>query len=220
MRKWWKRSVSFFLIPLTRWYLKKPREYAYHEIKIRVLPGVFHPGLFFSTRVLLTFLSDQELVGKKILELGAGSGLIALYAASKGAEVTASDVSLGALKNIEYNSVQNKLKVKVVESDLFDRIDSSDYDWIVINPPFYPRDPTNESERAWFCGKDFDYFIKLFKQLEGKVDHKKNVIMVLSEDCDAIAIQAIAMQSGLKLDKIFTGNGWWEKNDIYKIAAK
>ena len=112
MRKWLKSVASFFLIPLTKWYLRKPREYTYDRISIQVLPGVFHPGLFFSTRVLLKFLSNHELGGKKILELGAGSGLIALYSSSKGAEVTATDISASAMKNIQLNASRNNLNHK------------------------------------------------------------------------------------------------------------
>jgi release factor glutamine methyltransferase len=108
----------------------------------------------------------------------------------------------------------------VVESDLFDQLDPRDYDWIIINPPFYPRNPTTESERAWFCGEDFAFFVKLFDQLSERLSHDTNVIMVLSEDCDLNAITTLASNAGLKLDNIFTVNGWWEKNEVYKISTK
>ncbi len=65
-----KRVVSFFLVPATRWYLRKPRGYTYNGVDIVVQPGVFHPGLFYSTKFLLEFLREQPLAGKSLLELG------------------------------------------------------------------------------------------------------------------------------------------------------
>ena len=44
--------------------------------------------------------------------------------------------------------------------------------------------------------------------------------MVLSEDCDVTMLQTLADQRGLKFNKIFTVNGWWEKNVVYKIVVK
>ena len=72
----------------------KPRTYRYKAIHVIVEPGVFYPRFVFSTKLLLEFLDERVLSGKKFLELGAGCGIISPLAAHKGATVTASDINL------------------------------------------------------------------------------------------------------------------------------
>ena len=49
---------------------------------------------------------------------------------------------------------------------MFDKIEKVNFDYIVINPPYFPKNPKSEKEFAWFCGSDFEYFKKLFSQLK------------------------------------------------------
>ncbi len=115
------RKIGFrILYPLSEKYLSKERNYKYKDITITVFPGVFHPGFFFSTNLLLKYLEKLELNEKYILELGAGSGLISVFAAKRGAFVTASDISLTAVYNIEKNVKMNDANVEIIHSDLFD----------------------------------------------------------------------------------------------------
>ena len=91
MRKIVKKIAFPFL---HRWYQLKTKSisiYSRYGLKISVLPGVFHPGVFLSTNLIISYLKTRELDGKFFLELGAGSGLISLFAAKSGAKVTATD---------------------------------------------------------------------------------------------------------------------------------
>jgi len=78
------------------------------------MPGVFHPGLFFSTKLLIEYISEYDLNDKNILELGAGSGLISVYCAKLKANVTASDINPIAVENINQNAKLNSVNIKVV----------------------------------------------------------------------------------------------------------
>ena len=84
-----------------KWYMARPRWYNYRGIRVRLLPTVFHPGWLISTKVLLKFLAKMDLVDKHFIELGAGSGLIALHAASMGAHVMATDINPHAIHALE-----------------------------------------------------------------------------------------------------------------------
>ena len=86
------------LKPVFQWYLSKTRTYTFKGISIKINPTVFHPGLFLSTKLLLKFLLGYQLKNKRILELGAGTGLISFYCAKQGAIVTATDISSLALQ--------------------------------------------------------------------------------------------------------------------------
>jgi release factor glutamine methyltransferase len=193
------KKLTPVLQALLRWYLKKPRRYHYRDIRVIVRPGVFYPRFIFSTRLILDFLSEKDLEGRNVLEIGAGCGVISLFCASQGAVVTATDINPVAIENIKENSARNHIPLSVIHSDLFDRVDGSGFDLIIVTPPYYPKDPSDFSEMAWFCGKDFEYFVKLFKQLHDVYSPPCQVIMILSEDCDINRIGEIAARHGFEM---------------------
>lgn len=211
--------VSTFWRPLVSWYIRKPRPYSYEGIRIIVQPGVFHPAFFFSTRILLRFLHGmkQQLPGRRFLELGAGSGIISLYAARLGAAVTASDISLTAVSALRENAVRNGIELNILHSDLFGAFPEGDYDVILINPPYYKKNPATEAEHAWYCGEQLDYFRRLFAQLPARMHHGTLAFMILSDDCDLEGIRSLAGSNGFRMDVAETRKVAWEKNFIFRI---
>src|SRR5690606_1254737 len=217
MRKVFKRVASPVLVPLTKWYLRKERMYHRNGIKAIVLPGVFHPGLFSSTNFLLEFLAGQDLKNKSFLELGCGTGYLSVAAARAGAEVTASDLSSMAVRNTKLNATQNKVSIKVVKSDLFANI-SGKFDVIAINPPYYAMTARNESELAWHCGDDFEYFRRLFSQLGQSIHKDTLVVMVLTLGCNLPAIFSIAKESGFEFVLLKEKRVLFDERDfLYRI---
>jgi release factor glutamine methyltransferase len=208
---------SVLLQPLAKWYLAKDRSYSYQGLKLVIKPGVFHPGLFFSTTYLASFLKKLELANKTFLELGAGSGLLSLLAARQGASVTSLDISSSSIENTRLNASSNQLSITLILSDLMDEIpESTPFDFIFINPPYYPQDPVSEAEKAWYCGSSFQYFKKLFAQLVPRIPFSA-CYMILSEDCDIQAIRQIAQENGLDLFLIEKKRIWWEWNFIFRV---
>jgi release factor glutamine methyltransferase len=205
---------------LLKRYLRKPRPYRYKDLHVTVDPGVFYPRFIFSTRLLLEFLDEKELSGKKFLELGAGCGIISLLAARKGAIVIASDINPAAVENIKKNALRNHLEMNVVESNLFMNIRERNFDMIVIAPPYYPKEPRNFSEMAWFCGKDFDYFENLFTQLTPFAVPSCEIIMILSEDCNIEKIKEIAGRSGFLFQPLRQVKRMGEWNFIFQIVKE
>ena len=150
------------LQPAVKKYLSKTRIYRYRNIELIIAPGIFHPAFFFSTKILLHYVLQLELSNKKLLELGAGSGLISFISAQKNALVTATDINPIAVEYLKTNSEKNHLPIKVILSDLFDKISPQQFDIIVINPPYYKKDPKTDADHAWYCGANAEYFYKLF----------------------------------------------------------
>lgn len=218
-----RRILKRLLFPiLSRWYQRansKTSVYRKHGLELKLLPGVFHPGLFLSTGILIDFIKRGNLAGKQLLELGAGSGLISFFAQQKGAQVTATDINPQALEGLRYNAEHNQLPITVLESDLLDRIDPDNFDLIIINPPYYPKSPSDFREAAFFCGKDFEYFRKLFRQLDEKHQRSEtSILMILSEDCDIESIRKIAHSHHYTLNEVFRTVKWLEQNTIFEIS--
>ena len=218
MKSFLKKLLFPVLKSVYNIYSSKERSYSYKGINVRVMPGVFHPGLFFSTKLLIEYISKYDLNDKNVLELGAGSGLISVYCAKLKANVTASDINPIAVENINQNSKLNSVIINVVESDLFDRIETKEFNFIIINPPYYPKNPNNDEEFAWFCGNDFQYFKKLFNQIGNYVNNDSKIIMVLSEDCDIEMIKKIGEQSHFIFTKCYEQKIWGEMNYIFEIS--
>jgi len=183
-----------------------------------VKPGVFYPGFFNSTRILLDYVNGLELNGKLFLEPGAGCGIISVLAARKGAIVTATDINPAAIQNILENAMLNNVDFTIIQSDLLTNVPLVKFDYVVINPPYYAKDPVDYSEMAWFCGADFDYFRKLFAQLKEIFHEDMIIMMILSQDCNINKIKEIAGLSGFIMtpEKKIKRFGEW--NEILRIT--
>ena len=216
IRKLLKRLTHPFLKYGTQKYFAKPRPYIHEGIEVLVMPDVFPPHYTLSTKILLDYLKQIDLKGKTLLELGCGSGIVALYAASKEAIVTASDINTIALTALKDASAKNRIALKIINSNLFEAISSPSFDFVIINPPYYPKAPKNIKEQAWFCGENFEYFNGLFYQLSERND--KTVLMILSQDCDINHIKNIAIKNNLKLDIELERANFAERNFIFRIS--
>jgi release factor glutamine methyltransferase len=79
-----------------------------------------------------------------VLDMGTGSGVNAILAASKAAEVVAVDinpVAVGAARNnAAYNGVADRIEIR--RSDVFSNVDG-EFDLIIFDPPF-----------RWFTPRD------------------------------------------------------------------
>ena len=217
MRKFIKKISHPFLKFITKIWHSKPRKYSYKGINVLVHPEVFPPHYTISTKILLDFVDGLEIENKTFLELGCGSGIISLFAASKGAIVTATDINDKAIEYLKTSSTQHNLPLTILHSDLFSELHHQYFEYIFINPPYYPKTPKNQKEQAWFCGENFEYFKKLFFQLSNR-NKKETIYMILSEDCDLLKIKAIANKYNFKLKLIFEKKVLQEKNYIFKIS--
>lgn len=109
--------------------------------------------------------SDGEQ-GRRILDLGTGSGAIALSLASElpDADITATDLSEAALQIAAENAdrLQHGERVRFLHGDLFDPVKGERFDVVVSNPPYVarrdakslPPELAHEPEMALFAGED------------------------------------------------------------------
>jgi release factor glutamine methyltransferase len=198
-------------------YLSKTRSYQYEGIRLDVAPEVFHPGFFFSTHVLLKYLKKLPLSNKLFLELGCGSGLISIYAAKKGAIVSATDINKTALQFLAKNSRFNEVTLRIMESDLFRDIPEQPFDIIAINPPYYKKQPVTPRDYAWHCGENGEFFESLFRDLGRYLHSFTEVYMVLFDGCDLDMISNHASKNGFALQCVHMHENLLEKNFVFKI---
>jgi release factor glutamine methyltransferase len=97
----------------------------------------------------------------RVLEIGTGSGLIAIYFAKQGMKVEAVDISKVALDCASGNCNLNGVNINLVLSDLFQNVNGK-YDTIIFNPPYLPANDDIEGAEVWNGGSDGFAVIRRF----------------------------------------------------------
>lgn len=198
--------------------MENDRSYRYKNLEIEMEPGVFHPKYFDSSKMLLDWIESNDIAEKSVIEVGCGSGIASIRAAEKGANVWAIDINPKAITLLKKNAQSNGVQLKALESDLFSQVDDITFDFVLINPPFYPKNPRSNAEKAWFCGAGFEYFHALFDQLKQR-KISSGIFMTLSDDCDLDRIQSIAKEHGYTFKLRRTKKSFFEKNFLFEITG-
>jgi release factor glutamine methyltransferase len=103
-----------------------------------------------------------------VLDLGTGSGILAIAAAERAQKVVASDISPYATHNTRINVHLNKLsnKITILKGNLFHPIHEK-FDIILFNPPYYPFKPKTYIEAAWCGGENYALLRRFLSQAKG-----------------------------------------------------
>jgi len=148
------------------------------SLDIEVADEVYNPAE--DSFLLLKAVEVQP--GQRLLEMGAGSGFVALHAAKAGAVVTAADINPHAIDCVRRNALRNDLKVEVVRSDLFEGVPGL-FDVIAFNPPYLPDEAKTSSwmEHAWSGGREgSEVAVRFLDEAWRHLAPKGTVYMILS----------------------------------------
>ena len=103
------------------------------KIIITNFEGVYEPAE--DSWLMVTHLAE---IKGSILEIGCGTGIISVHLASKGAQVTAVDLNPKAVEATRFNSMNNGVKIEVLEGVMFAPVEGRRFGTIVCNPPYLP----------------------------------------------------------------------------------
>jgi release factor glutamine methyltransferase len=153
----------------------------FYNVTLKVAPGVFipRPETEILVEEVLAFFKGRAEVS--LLEIGTGSGAIAVALAKNlpSPEIVATDVSAFALRVAKENAVTNGVQdaVLLTASDLFEGLKLGDdidrrFDGIVSNPPYIPRSERESLPREV---RDFEPPEALFAEEEGLFFHRRIV---------------------------------------------
>lgn len=176
----------------------KPVQYVlgsvnFYGLELKVNENVLIPR--FETEELVE--NTIKLINNKfknknlnILDLCTGSGAIGLRLKKEypNDDITLSDISGKALMVAEENSETLDLPVKIINSDLFDKIDDK-YDVIISNPPYIKDDEEiedvvrdNEPHIALYAGPDgLDFYRRILKEIKNYLKEEFIVAFEIGE---------------------------------------
>jgi 3-dehydrosphinganine reductase len=180
---------------MTFWYLY-----------VRMLNSIW-PSITLQGKRLVIFpnvykpLENEQICGEycregdRVLDLGCGSGVGAVFCAPKAGEVVAVDISLPAVKNTEENCRLHGLKnVKVMQSDMFSRVEGK-YDLILANSP-YIEDEFEVEEQQFATSRK--YMPTLFAQV-GDYLSDEGRLLIQFPSSSRPRIEKLASEHGLEL---------------------
>ena len=101
------------------------------KIAITNFEGVYEPAE--DSWLMVNHL--PEIKGT-VLEIGCGTGIVSVHLASRGAQVTAVDLNPKAVEATRFNSMNNGVKLEVLEGDMFAPVEGRRFGTIVCNPPY------------------------------------------------------------------------------------
>lgn len=180
-------------------------------LRLVVLPSVFHPRFFGSSKIFADYLRTRDLGGKSFLDLGTGSGILGLVASREGATVTAVDVNPQAVECARRNAAQAGMAMECTVSDLFAAVGEARFDIVAWNPPFFPKAARNAAEAALFAGENYATIRRFAREVRAHLAPGGCVLLILSEDLDLVTWRVIFEDQGFRLATRFERSWGGEK---------
>jgi release factor glutamine methyltransferase len=119
-------------------YITGRREF--YGVELRVTPDVLIPRP--ETELLVELALERAAPGARVLDLGTGSGAIAVALACERPDlaIVATDISEAALAVARRNAQENGAAIEFTRSDWFEGLGPERFDLVVSNPPYVAAD--------------------------------------------------------------------------------
>ena len=136
----------------------------YKDLVLEVSESVYEP------REDSFLLADNLKVkkGESVLEIGTGSGILAILAAKMGGRVTAVDINDEAIECAAGNAERNNVwGIKFLVGNLFAPVKDEKFDLIIFNPPYLPKEEKYTEKKidlSYNSSETLERFLKEYKK--------------------------------------------------------
>jgi release factor glutamine methyltransferase len=217
-----RQAIHFFSYHLI---LKRRRTRVTRAAGFRLVvrPTVFHPRRFITSEFFASFIGRLDLSGKRVADVGTGSGILALAAARAGAtHVTAVDVNPNAASTAAENARVNGHgdRFMAVCSNLLSALAPvALFDVIISSPPSFPGEPRDIADRAWHAGPNYRDIVPLFDQARERLAPGGRVYLLVSSDSDLDLFSALIVRARFHARLVAERSIFIESLIIYELEA-
>lgn len=133
----WEKNYFQPLLIADRCLIRAPfhNEYPNAEYEIDIEPGMaFGTGNHETTSLMIAEILEQKLVGKTVLDMGCGTGILSILASMRGAgRITGVDIDSWAIKSTTENATYNNVSNLDVIMGGAEAIPNKEFDFIYAN---------------------------------------------------------------------------------------
>lgn len=183
-----------------------------------ILPEVFNPALFWTSEFMVRSLTPGLIpAGSRVLDMGTGSGIGAVFAAQWAESVTAVDVNPAAVRcariNVLLNGVEDRVTVR--GGDLFAAVPGETFDVILFNPPYFRGQPSSSLDRAFHAE---DVIERFAAQLPASLNPDGYALVLLSSAGDESRSLALFQQRGYQVGRVAERTLATETLTLYRVG--
>ena len=164
---------------------------------ILVSPDVLNPVVFRSGQWFAASLAKLlPPASGRLLDMGTGSGVCAVFAAQLGYEVTAVDLNPESVRFAKINALLNRVELHVRQGDLFEPVRGERFEFVLFNPPFFRGEPRSPFDMAW---RGTDVLERFASGLRDVLTAEGRGFVLLSSDGDAAGMLDALSRGGMKV---------------------
>lgn len=166
--------------------------------KFEVPAEVFEPkpvGLWES-------VLDEVKEGDRVLDMGTGSGVNGIIAASKSSDVVAVDINPASVENAKHNAELNNVasRMHFAVSDLFGAVEGR-FDLIMFDPPFRWFRPRNMRERST-TDENYQTLTVFFKEAKDYLSKDGRILLFFGTSGDIDYLYKLITEAGFKKEVV------------------
>lgn len=188
-----------------RWKVAPPNYNRTYSIRsngfnITVLPSVFHPRWHFTSEFFAEVCAT--LIPRhgdcNALDIGTGTGLVALSAARRADRVVAVDINPAAAKCARINAANNGManKIEVYEGDMFGPAMGRKFDIILCNPPYFRGNVRSEADLAYMAGPNLEWLSRLASEAHDYLSKGGSLACVFGDAANVPSLVALITEKG------------------------
>jgi len=161
------------------------------------LPPKVHP-INATSDLLGNAVLNEVREGDRVLDLGTGSGVNAILAASKSTNVLAVDINPLAVRCAKQNARANNVEQRISfsESDVFQNV-SGTFDLIIFDPPFRWFAPRDDYELAT-TDENYKSLTTFFLSVGNFLTEGGRILFFFGSSADLGYVNQLIEKSGLK----------------------
>ena len=191
-------------------------------LRLTVRPTVFHPRYFISSECFANYIGRMDLRGKRVIDVGTGSGILAIAAAKSGAEnIIAVDINPNAALSVPENAANNASGQQIAAAcmNLLAAVAPQPlFDLILSNPPKHAREPLDLADRGWHAGPNYRDIAALFDQAHARLKPEGFLYVMFSTDSDLELIETLIKRAGFHARVVYKYSIFIESFVLYECT--